>query len=82
MYMSQMNLNVTPEFQRDLEDYMKRKGIRQKSEAIRLALREALERLNPGRKQASPWDRLFGFGLKFGPLNPKPRFKNDDDLWE
>ena len=38
--MKQLNLNVTPDFERDLLQYMKKKEIATKSEAIRQALRE------------------------------------------
>ena len=41
--MKQLNLNVTAEFERDLRSYMQRKSIPNKSDAIRQALREAVE---------------------------------------
>lgn len=41
--MSQFNLNITEEFSQDLARYMKARGIGQKSEAIRTAIKEALE---------------------------------------
>lgn len=76
--MRQLNLNVTPEFESDLRRFMKVKGIRQKSEAVRLAVREA------ARREAAPQDYDYrgwlGMGLK-APLNPKPRFRGEDDLW-
>lgn len=76
--MKQLNLNVTPEFERDLKLFMKRKGITRKSDAIRIALREFAER----EKARSDCDfhSLLGIGLK-APLNPNPRFKTQDDLW-
>jgi len=78
--MSQININVTPEFEKNLKTYMKRKGISQKSEAVRRAVSDAVEK-TPPEKKAYDWDRLVGIGLK-APLNPNPRFTNEDDLWE
>lgn len=76
--MKQLNLNVTPEFERDLKLLMKRKGIKSKSEVIRMVLHEFAER----EKAKSEFDfhSLLGIGLK-APLNPNPRFKTEDDLW-
>lgn len=78
--MSQININVTPEFARDLSRYMKRKGIRQKTEAIRKAVCEAAEKVNASGKEGE-FRNLLGIGLK-APLNPYPRFKTEDELWE
>lgn len=77
--MQQLNVNVTPEFAKDLETYMKRKGIRRKSDAVRQALREALARAAPGgiHYDYRVW---LGMGLK-APLRRKPRFRSEDDLW-
>jgi len=76
--MRQLNLNVTPEFERDLRQYMKRKGIANKSAAIRSAVREAAARVrsHPGTDFRS----LIGIALK-APLNPNPKFRTEDDLW-
>lgn len=78
--MSQININVTPEFEKNLKEYMKHRGITQKSEAIRKAVGETVEKI---KEQKKPYDfsRLLGCGLK-GPLNPNPKFKSDDELWE
>lgn len=76
--MRQVNLNVTPEFDRDLRRFMKLRGISQKSEAIRQALHEAVAR-GSGRVD-SDYRTWLGLGLK-APLNPKPRFENEDALW-
>jgi hypothetical protein len=76
--MKQLNLNVTPDFDRDLRRFMKQKGITRKSDAIRLALHEAATRASAsGSCDFRPW---LGLGLK-APLNPKPRFRSEDDLW-
>jgi hypothetical protein len=76
--MKQLNLNVTPEFERDLKLFMKRKGIKRKSDAIRIALRELVERAAP--QADCDFHSLLGIGLK-APLNPNPRFKTEDELW-
>jgi hypothetical protein len=76
--MKQLNLNVTPEFDRDLRRFMKQKGIARKSDAIRQALHEAVTRATAsGSCDYRSW---LGLGLK-APLNPKPRFRSEDDLW-
>ena len=79
MYMSQNNLHVTAEFERDLAGFMRLRELRTKSEAIRLAVREGLERARatPPRKSFTRW---AGAGLG-ATLNPEPRFPSDDDLW-
>ena len=76
--MRQLNLNVTPEFERDLRRYMKQRGIARKSEAIRLALRDAVERVGSGGDY--DFRAWLGLGLK-APLRRKPRFQSEDDLW-
>ena len=76
--MKQLNLNVTPEFERDLHRYMKTKGITQKSDAVRQAVHEAAR---PGIANARyDYRAWLGLGLKH-PLNPKPRFDSEDALW-
>jgi hypothetical protein len=76
--MKQLNLNVTPEFERDLKLFMRRKGIKRKSDAIRTALREFAERERV--KSDCDFHSLLGIGLKT-PVNPNPRFKTEDELW-
>jgi hypothetical protein len=75
--MKQLNLNVTPEFERDLKLFMKRKGIKRKSDAIRYAIREAASRTNVPKTDFRSW---IGVAAKDAP-NPNPRFKSEDDLW-
>jgi len=77
--MPQLNINLTPEFLRDLEQYMKRKLLSTKSEAIREAVRDALTRLK-GEAKATDFRNWRGMALK-SPLNPRPRFKDEDGLW-
>ncbi len=75
--MKQLNLNVTPEFDRDLRQYMRQRRVVNKSAAIRLALREAVSRGAGGDFDFRSW---LGLALK-APLNPRPRFRNEDELW-
>ncbi len=75
--MRQLNLNVTPEFERDLQQFMKKKGISRKSDAIRRAVRDAAARSAPPPCDYRTW---LGLGLR-EPLNPAPRFRSEDDLW-
>lgn len=80
MYMAQININVTPSFARKLKTLMKLRRIRTKSEAIRVAVDEALERAKqpPPVTDFSEW---LGIGNR-GPDRPDRKFLSDDDLWE
>ena len=76
--MRQLNLNVTEQFERDLRRFMRQKGITKQSEAIRQAVREAAAKTSiTSHADFRSW---LGLGLK-APLNPKPRFRGEDDLW-
>ena len=79
MYMSQLNLHVKPDFERDLARLMRLRGLPTKSAAIRLAVRETLERVERAgsRTDFASWR---GAALA-AELNPNPRFTSDDDLW-
>ncbi len=77
--MPQLNIHLTPEFQKNLTEYMRLQRLRTKSEAVRHAVREALER---ARSQRRPADFTAWLGLgNRAPQNPHPRFPSDDDLW-
>jgi len=68
--MRQLNLNVTPEFERDLRTYMKSRSISRQSEAIRQALRDAVARSGNG----SEHDFRSWLGLELrAPLRRKRR---------
>lgn len=79
MYMTQLNLRVKPDFERDLQRLMELRGIRTKSRAIRLAVREALEAALGGARRTE-FNAWIGAALR-APLNPSPRFRDADDLW-
>jgi metal-responsive CopG/Arc/MetJ family transcriptional regulator len=78
--MSQLNINITPDFEKDLKRYMKKKGLKQKSQAIRSALRDASDLLEV-KEMGEDYHAWLGVGLKVSPRS-KPRFASDDDLWE
>jgi hypothetical protein len=78
--MGQLNLNLKPEFEEQLRAFMQLRGISNKSEAVRIAIREGLEAAR--RSAAGPLDfrKWIGLGRR-APLNPRPRFRSDDELW-
>jgi hypothetical protein len=71
---------MTPDFEHDLQKFMKIRHIKTKSEAVRTALREGLEHsvLNIRTTDFSNW---LGLG-KQAPVNKKTKFGSDDDLWK
>jgi len=77
--MAQFNIHLTPDFEKNLRSYMKKKGISRKSEALRQALAEATSLLKK-REGLTDFGNWLGIGLQ-APLNPKPPFKNEDELW-
>jgi len=79
--MAQLNVNVTPDFERALKRLMKARGLKTKSDAVRLAVLETAERATLAAKKVD-WSALRGLALTFGEANPNPKFKSEDDLWE
>jgi len=77
--MPQINIHLTAEFENALAEYMQIRRIKTKSDAIRLAVWEGLER-ERRRRQAPDFSRWLGLA-KGAPENPHPRFRSDDDLW-
>ena len=77
--MPQLNIHLTPEFQRSLVEYMRLRHLKTKSEAVRQAVSEALER-ERSRRRAADFATWLGLGNR-APQNPRPRFHSDDDLW-
>ena len=79
VHVPQLNLHMTPEFEKALARLMRVRGIATKSEAVRVAVIEAAER---ARRQPRPnaFRELIGAGLR-GPRR-KPRFRSEDDLWK
>ncbi len=80
MYMSQLNINMTPEFEELLKRYMELNGIRHKSEAIRKPLQTAVAVDSESKETTMTLRDMLGAALR-APRNPKHRFRTDDDLW-
>lgn len=78
--MKQLNLHTTKQFLSDIGTYMRHRGLKTKSEAIRSALREVVEAVEQRSRRGS-FRNWLGAGLR-EPRNPSPRFKSEDDLWE
>jgi hypothetical protein len=77
--MPQLNIHLTPAFERALRRLMRLRGITVKSEAVRLAVEEAAERASRA-STAGDLSLLRGVG-KRAPENARPRFRSEDDLW-
>jgi Arc/MetJ-type ribon-helix-helix transcriptional regulator len=77
--MSQINIHLTSEFEQALIEFMRLRQIKTKSDAIRAAVQEAVER-ERRRRETPDFSRWVGLGIK-DPQNPAPRFRSDDDLW-
>ena len=77
--MGQLNMHVTPEFDEALTELMRRRHVATKSEAIRVAVLEAVARLR-GERSRVDFKEWIGAGLAVPP-NPNPRFRSDEDLW-
>lgn len=78
--MSQLNIHVTERFEKVLARLMKLRSLKTKSEAIRVAVEETLERAQKRSQRGENYAEWLGLGLR-APLNPSPRFHSDDDLW-
>jgi len=78
--MAQMNFHTTPDFEEALARFMRLRGISTKSEAVRVAVREGLERALSDTGCADFHD-LVGLATR-APLAPEPRFSSHDALWE
>jgi Arc/MetJ family transcription regulator len=77
--MSQINIHLTTELEQALAEYMRLRRIKTKSDAVRLAVLEGLERERRSR-EAPDFSRWLGLATG-APENPRPRFRSDDDLW-
>lgn len=78
--MTQLNLHVTPRFEKDLRQLMKVKHLKTKAETIRMAVKETLVHTIQ-HLRADDFSKWVGLA-KQQPLNPKQRFRSDKDLWE
>ena len=75
----QLNINISDDFQQDLEAFMQARGIKTKSEAVKLAIKEAANLAR--RQQSSDYQSWLGSGLK-AELNEPLRLQTEDDLWK
>ena len=78
--MPQINLRVTPAFEGNLRRLMRSRHLRTKSEAIRCAVEEAVARAS-GQETGTDFTAWLGQAAR-PPVNPRPRFASDDDMWE
>jgi metal-responsive CopG/Arc/MetJ family transcriptional regulator len=80
--MSQINLQVTNDFIKSLKFYMRKRGIKTKSQAIRQAIQDAVERISKAEEDDGTvgLEDLLGIGVGNN-LNHSPHFKNDSELW-
>jgi len=74
MATKQMNLNVTPEFEADLERLMKARGSESKSELVRQVIHEAAQATAKRRD----WESLAGVFADGKTHHPD----DEDELWE
>lgn len=77
--MSQLNIHLTPSFEKDLHKFMRLRHIKTKSEAIRIAIKE-------GIKHSMAFSKVANFTSWLGvanevPTNKKTKFTSDNDLW-
>jgi hypothetical protein len=77
--MAKLNFKITPKFKKDLEEYMRQRGIYKKSEAIRIALHELVNLLDVSK--TSDFESWLGAGLKTE-LKSNEKLKSEDDLWK
>ena len=77
--MPQINIHLTREFEQALAEFMQLRQIKTKSDAIRAALQESLDRAR--RHKEAHFSRWVGLGIQ-APENPAPRFRSDNDLWK
>jgi hypothetical protein len=75
---SQLIINMTPELASALKRLKRARRIKTNAEAIRLAVKEALERKRPSA--AVDFTEWVGLGIS-APPSVRPRFHGDDDLW-
>jgi hypothetical protein len=79
--MKQLNVQLDLKLLAGLEMLVKQRGLRGKSEAVRVAVQEAVERLLRGQGSGLGLRSSLGCGLGVGKEVQKRRFKSEDDLW-
>jgi hypothetical protein len=74
---SELNIHLTPELERALRRLMQLRGIASTSEAVHLAVQEALRTGADARGGGFAHSRG---AARRAPLNPNPRFDDEDEL--
>ena len=77
--MSQLNIHLNPDFERVLSEFMQIRNIKNKSEAVRVAVQESLQR-SLAENRRCDFRSWLGLGLGEGE-NRAPHFPHDDLLW-
>ena len=79
--MKQLNIQLDDRLAGGIEILIKHRGLRGKSEAVRVAVQEAVERLLNSASPAAALRNSLGCALAVGKVRAKRRFKSEDDLW-
>jgi hypothetical protein len=77
--MSQLNIHMTEAFEKKLKRYMRVRGIKTKSDAVRTAVEESLRLAEKPRKFSI--NDLYGLAKNL-PKTPRSQWLTEDDLWE
>lgn len=80
LFMTQLNVHMTPELEKNLLKYMRVRHLKSKAEAIRTAIKEGLEHA-VYQSKSTDFSSWLGLGNKI-PVNKKNKFRSDDDLWK
>lgn len=78
--MTHIDVELPPTLQEDLETLMRLRGITSESEAICIAVKEALQRQTT-HKPNMQWASLIGWANRY-PSAPNAKPITEDDLWE
>jgi hypothetical protein len=77
--MNQLTIPLTPDFAASLASLMQARGVTSPEEAVKLAVRETVEKVSPAI--STDFKKWIGLACQV-PEDPNARFKSDDDLWE
>ena len=76
--MNQLTIPLTPDFAASLASLMQARGVTTPEEAVKLAVRETVEKASPAPR--TNFQNWIGLACK-AREDPNARFKSDDDLW-
>lgn len=77
--MAELNIQLNDDLERKLAHFMRLHHLRSRAKAILRVVEEIVER-ELARPPAPDFASWLGMGLR-APLNPRPRFHTDGDLW-